>query len=119
MTLRLKVDDVTATDIAPLTGAARVPLALRPRGPLLVYSEGVTEENYLRGVQETAADGTVQFTTIFPACYDGRWPHMHFEVYQSLASATSYSNKLRRPSSRSRRTAAARSTASSTATRRA
>ena len=28
-------------------------------------------------------------------CYAGRWPHMHFEVYQSLDSATSYQNKLR------------------------
>lgn len=23
---------------------------------------------------------TVAFTTIFPACYSGRWPHMHFEA---------------------------------------
>jgi protocatechuate 3,4-dioxygenase beta subunit len=60
-----------------------------------MYSDGVTDENYLRGVQETAADGSVQFTTIFPACYDGRWPHLHFEVYRSLDSATAYSNKLR------------------------
>ena len=34
-----------------------------------MYSEAVTDENYLRGVQETDADGRVQFTTIFPACY--------------------------------------------------
>ena len=53
-----------------------------------MYSEGVTDENYLRGVQETDADGRVTFTTIFPACYAGRWPHMHFEVYQSLDAAT-------------------------------
>jgi protocatechuate 3,4-dioxygenase beta subunit len=37
----------------------------------------------------------VEFTSIFPACYDGRWPHMHFEVYRSLDDATSYTNKLR------------------------
>ena len=54
-----------------------------------MYSEDVADENYLRGVQETDADGSVQFTTIFPACYAGRWPHMHFEVYESLDSATS------------------------------
>jgi protocatechuate 3,4-dioxygenase beta subunit len=53
------------------------------------------DENYLRGVQETDADGRVEFTSIFPACYDGRWPHMHFEVYQSLDDATTYTNKLR------------------------
>jgi len=53
----------------------------------------VANENYLRGVQETAADGTVTFTSIFPACYDGRWPHIHYEVYPTLASATSASSK--------------------------
>ena len=26
--------------------------------------------------------------TIFPGCYAGRWPHLHFEVYPSLAVAT-------------------------------
>jgi protocatechuate 3,4-dioxygenase beta subunit len=35
----------------------------------------------------------VSFTTIFPACYAGRWPHIHFEVYPTLASASSVANK--------------------------
>ena len=51
-------------------------------------------ENYLRGVQETDDKGQVKFTTIFPACYDGRWPHIHFEVYPSLAKATNSANKI-------------------------
>ena len=34
------------------------------------------------------------FTSIFPACYDGRWPHIHFEVYPSLATATDGANKI-------------------------
>lgn len=46
-------------------------------------------QNYLRGVQETDAEGNVTFTTIFPGCYPGRMPHIHFEVYPSLSSATS------------------------------
>jgi protocatechuate 3,4-dioxygenase beta subunit len=37
--------------------------------------------------------GRVSFTTIFPACYAGRWPHIHFEVYPTLASASSVANK--------------------------
>jgi len=40
-------------------------------------------------VQEADANGQVTFTTIFPAAYSGRWPHIHFEVYESLAAATS------------------------------
>ena len=51
-------------------------------------------ENYLRGVQETDADGTVTFTTTFPGCYPGRWPHIHFEIYPSLAAATSSGSKI-------------------------
>lgn len=53
-----------------------------------MYSTGVTSENYLRGVQVTDSNGQVTFTTIFPGCYAGRMPHMHFEVYSSLAAAT-------------------------------
>ena len=45
-------------------------------------------------MQETDDKGQVSFTTIFPACYDGRWPHIHFEVYPSLAKATNSANKI-------------------------
>jgi protocatechuate 3,4-dioxygenase beta subunit len=40
-------------------------------------------------VQESDGSGQVRFTTIFPGCYPGRWPHIHFEVYPSLEAATS------------------------------
>jgi protocatechuate 3,4-dioxygenase beta subunit len=52
------------------------------------------DENYLRGVQVADADGMVTFTTIFPGCYDGRWPHIHFEVYPSLDVATDHRNAV-------------------------
>jgi protocatechuate 3,4-dioxygenase beta subunit len=45
-------------------------------------------------VQEADASGKVTFTTIFPAAYSGRWPHIHFEVYPSLAEATSAGSVL-------------------------
>jgi protocatechuate 3,4-dioxygenase beta subunit len=44
-------------------------------------------------VQEADASGKVTFTSIYPACYSGRWPHIHFEVYSSLSVATSVANK--------------------------
>jgi protocatechuate 3,4-dioxygenase beta subunit len=59
-----------------------------------MYSAGVTGENYLRGVQQTDSSGKVTFTSIFPACYSGRWPHIHFEIYPSLSLATSSANKI-------------------------
>ncbi|MGB9989655.1 dioxygenase family protein [Massilia sp. SM-13] len=64
-------------------------------GRYSLYSSGVTNQNYLRGVQEADADGNVTFTTIFPGCYDGRMPHVHFEVYQSLVKAASASNRIK------------------------
>ncbi|RKT33546.1 dioxygenase-like protein [Microbacterium sp. AG1240] len=56
-------------------------------GSYSLYSSGIENENYLRGVQETDANGTVTFTSIYPACYSGRWPHIHFEVYDDVATA--------------------------------
>ena len=46
-------------------------------------------------MQVTASDGTATFVTVFPGCYAGRMPHMHFEVYRSETTATSFSNKLK------------------------
>lgn len=59
-----------------------------------MYSQTVTNENYLRGVQAAGADGIVTFQSIFPACYPGRWPHIHFEVYPSLEAATNPQNAI-------------------------
>jgi len=64
-------------------------------GRYSMYSSGVTAENYLRGVQATDSSGVASFTTIFPACYSGRMPHIHIEVYRSTTTATSYTNKLK------------------------
>lgn len=65
------------------------------QGRYSLYSSGVTDQNYLRGVQAADADGNLSFTTIFPGCYDGRMPHIHFEVYRSLAQSTSASNRIK------------------------
>ncbi len=85
---------ISANSCEPLAGYAVYLWHCDRAGRYSLYSSGVTDQNYLRGVQEADADGTVTFTTIFPACYAGRWPHIHFEVYPSLAAATSASNKV-------------------------
>ena len=41
------------------------------------------------------AIGQVIFTTIFPACYSGRMPHIHVEIYASLADAVVESKALK------------------------
>ena len=80
---------------APLSGRAVYVWHCDRLGRYSLYSSGATNQNYLRGVQETDASGKVTFTSVFPACYSGRWPHIHFEVYPSLAAATSVSNKIK------------------------
>ncbi|MCA0241388.1 MAG: intradiol ring-cleavage dioxygenase [Proteobacteria bacterium] len=52
-------------------------------------------QNYLRGVQVSDSLGAVSFTTIFPGCYSGRWPHIHFEVYPSLGVASTGVNAVK------------------------
>jgi protocatechuate 3,4-dioxygenase beta subunit len=94
-TVRLKVYDLSGSDVTPLSGAAIYLWHCDRDGNYSLYSDAVKDENYCRGVQATGDDGTVEFTTIFPACYSGRWPHFHFEVYESLEAATSYTKKLR------------------------
>ncbi|MFC7502296.1 3,4-dioxygenase subunit beta [Nocardioides sp. GCM10030258] len=94
-TVNLKVYDLNGDSITALAGAAVYLWHCDRDGRYSLYDDEVSGENYLRGVQEADADGNLTFTTIFPACYQGRWPHMHFEVYESLAAATSATNKLR------------------------
>ena len=59
-----------------------------------MYSSGLEDVTYLRGVQVADAEGKVSYTSIFPACYTGRWPHIHFEVYPNVASITDSTNAI-------------------------
>ncbi|MFC7528409.1 intradiol ring-cleavage dioxygenase [Actinoplanes sp. GCM10030250] len=83
---------------APTAGAAIYAWHCDRAGRYSLYTSGVTNQNYLRGIQVTNSSGTVTFTSIFPGCYAGRWPHIHFEVYASLAAATSGSGPIRKTS---------------------
>ncbi|MBY8849099.1 3,4-dioxygenase subunit beta [Saccharothrix longispora] len=87
MTLDLVVSDL-ADGGAPFEGAAVYVWHCTREGGYSLYSQGIEGENYLRGVQIADSSGKVSFTSIFPACYSGRWPHVHFEVYPDRASIT-------------------------------
>jgi protocatechuate 3,4-dioxygenase beta subunit len=93
LSLTMTISDYS-NNKAPLAGGAVYVWHCDREGSYSLYSEGITGENYLRGVQETDGRGQVRFSTIFPACYSGRWPHIHFEVYPSLAKATNGANKI-------------------------
>jgi protocatechuate 3,4-dioxygenase beta subunit len=87
MTLELDIKDL-ANGGSAFAGTAVYVWHCDREGRYSMYSDGVTDENYLRGVQIADASGKVKFTSIFPACYTGRWPHIHFEVYPDQASIT-------------------------------
>lgn len=95
MTIRLKVYDLDGTSVAPLAGAAVYLWHCDREGRYSMYDGEIAEENYLRGVQQADAEGALEFLSVFPATYPGRWPHLHFEVYPTLDDATAAANKLR------------------------
>jgi protocatechuate 3,4-dioxygenase beta subunit len=91
LTLRFTLVD---RDCAPLAERAVYVWQCDREARYSLYTAGATDQNYLRGVLATDSAGVVTFTSIFPACYTGRWPHVHFEVYADLEAATTGGTKL-------------------------
>lgn len=93
MTLELTISDL-ANAGAPFAGVAVYVWQCDRAGGYSLYSQGIENENYLRGVQIADAAGRVRYSSIVPACYSGRWPHIHFEVYPDQASITDVANVI-------------------------
>jgi len=93
LTIRFAILDL-AKACAPLAGAAVYVWHCDQAGRYSMYSQGAENENYLRGVQAAGDDGMVEFQSVFPACYQGRWPHVHFEVYPSIDTATDPAHRI-------------------------
>ena len=87
LTLTLTLLD-NANGCVPLAGAAVYAWHCDRDGKYSMYDSGLANENYLRGVQEADSNGQVTFKSIFPGAYSGRWPHIHFEVFESMGNAT-------------------------------
>lgn len=77
-----------ANGCTPMAGAAVYAWHCDRDGKYSMYDSSLKSENYLRGVQQADANGQVTFTSIFPGAYSGRWPHIHFEVFESMNNAT-------------------------------
>ncbi|WP_336604085.1 intradiol ring-cleavage dioxygenase [Rothia nasimurium] len=93
MTVTLQVIDMV-NDNQPMANAAVYLWHCDAQGNYSMYSEGYTDQTWLRGVQVTDAEGKVTFETIVPGCYTGRWPHLHFEVFSSIADITDSTNAI-------------------------
>ena len=85
--LDLELALIDANGCTPLPGHAIYIWHCDTTGLYSLYD--TPEANYLRGVGVSDAEGKVKFTTIFPGCYDGRWPHIHFEVFETVEKAVS------------------------------
>ena len=94
LTLTLQLVNA-ANSCANLAGYALYLWHCDRNGLYSLYDSTLLNEDYLRGVQVTDSNGQVSFTTIFPGCYAGRMPHIHFEIYPSLSSAVSAAYKMR------------------------
>ena len=85
MSLELALQN--ADGCTPLAGHAIYLWHCNALGEYSLYD--LPQANYLRGVGVSDAQGVVRFQTIFPGCYDGRWPHLHFEIFADAAAAVS------------------------------
>lgn len=91
--LTLRVSQVSSTSCTPLKGAI---VDIWHCDALGVYSDvsdrsfSTVGKKFLRGYQVTDADGTVEFTTIYPGWYPGRTVHIHFKVRTNATSQKSY-----------------------------
>jgi protocatechuate 3,4-dioxygenase beta subunit len=92
LTIVLRIQD-QAKGCTPIDGAAVYLWHCDMNGKYSMYD--LKTENYLRGVQAAGADGTVTFRSIYPGAYSGRYPHIHFEVFDSIAKATAGGPKRR------------------------
>ncbi|MBF4457114.1 intradiol ring-cleavage dioxygenase [Pseudoclavibacter sp. VKM Ac-2867] len=93
MTLTLTILDMADGD-RPFENVAVYVWHCDATGGYSMYSEGIENETFLRGVQVADSSGSVTFTSIFPACYTGRWPHIHFEVYPTVDDITESTNAI-------------------------
>ncbi len=91
--LTLRVSQVSSTSCTPLKGAI---VDIWHCDALGVYSDvndpsfSTVGKKFLRGYQVTNANGTVQFTTIYPGWYQGRTVHIHFKVRTDATSGQRY-----------------------------
>ena len=93
MALTLTILDMAGNN-APFSDVAVYVWHCDSAGGYSMYSAGLENETYLRGVQVADSAGNVSFTSIFPACYPGRWPHVHFEVYPDVDAITESANAI-------------------------
>ncbi len=93
LSLTIHVSQINGSGCTPLQGAQ---VDIWHCDALGVYSDAsdpsfnTKGKKFLRGYQVTDANGTVQFTTIYPGWYQGRAVHIHFKIRTDPSSESGY-----------------------------
>ncbi|MBD6619016.1 intradiol ring-cleavage dioxygenase [Komarekiella sp. 'clone 1'] len=91
--LTLRISQFNSNGCTPLAGAIA---DIWHCDALGIYSDvqdpsfNTIGKKFLRGYQVTDANGSVQFTTIYPGWYEGRAVHIHFKIRTSTTSKQNY-----------------------------
>jgi protocatechuate 3,4-dioxygenase beta subunit len=89
LSLTLRVSTVGSGGCNPLSGAIVDVWHCDAAGAYSAVNEPGSQtagKSFLRGYQRTKADGSTQFTTIYPGWYPGRTVHIHFKVRTNAKS---------------------------------
>ena len=93
LSLTFLVSQINGSGCTPLTGATVDIWHCDASG---VYSDATDPsfntvgKKFLRGYQVTDANGSAQFTTIYPGWYQGRAVHIHFKIRTDSGSGATY-----------------------------
>jgi protocatechuate 3,4-dioxygenase beta subunit len=79
LALRFKL--VSARDCSALQGWSVYLWQCDAAGRYSMYDDELVNDDYLRGLQSSDANGELRFLSVFPGCYPGRMPHLHVHLY--------------------------------------
>ena len=92
--LNIALQVVDAATGAPRRGAAVYTWHCTREGGYSLYSTASPTRTSCAACRWPTPTATSASRSIYPGAYDGRWPHIHFEVFQDVDTATAGGNPI-------------------------